>query len=120
MADDNKELTPAQQIAALKKQLADQGKAHGEEIQRVREESSAKDAIIEGQAQQLAAAKAQGAGQLSVVTHEGQHYQVLAGQFTTAAGQLVKHDELQANPALVQQLLDDESGLLQLLEAQAE
>ncbi|MDO7853163.1 hypothetical protein [Hymenobacter convexus] len=115
-----KELTPEQQIEALKKQLAEQAKTHGDELRAAKEESEAQNAVVEGLAQQLAAAKAQGAGQLSVVTHEGQHYQVLAGQFTTAEGKLVKHDELQGNPELVKQLLADESGLLQLLEASAE
>ena len=88
-----KELTPAQQIAALKKQLAEQAKEHGDQLRAQLEESAAKDAIIEATAEQLAAATAQGASALSVVTHEKQRYQVLAGQFTID-GKLVKHTEL--------------------------
>ena len=119
MADATKDLTPAQEIAALKKQLADQAKTHGDELRSVKDESSAKDAIVEAQAKQLAAAKAQGAGQLSVVTHEDKHYQVLAGQFSLD-GKVITHDQLAESPELVKQVVEQYPGLVQLLEEKAE
>jgi hypothetical protein len=98
------ELTPAQQIAELKALL-----------QKVNEESAAKDAVIEAQDEQLAAANAQGASALSVVTYEKQRYQVLAGKFSLD-NEVIEHHELKSKPELVKQLVEDKSPLLQLIE----
>lgn len=102
MAD--KELTPAQQIAELQALL-----------KKTTEESAAKDAVIEAQDEQLAAANAQGAAALSVVIHNKKRYQVLAGQFSID-DKVIKHTELKANAELVAQLVKDESPLLLLIE----
>ena len=102
-----KELTAEQQVEALKNELAAQ-----------KAESEAKDAIIEGQAEQLAAAEIQGAGSLPVLTHDKQRYQVLAGQFTVE-GKLVKADDLKTDKSLVESLLKSGSGILQLIEDKA-
>jgi hypothetical protein len=80
------------------------------------EESAAKDAIIAGQEVQLAAANAQGAGALSVVSHEGKHYQVLAGKFSLD-DKVVTHVDLKTDAELVAKLVEDKSPLLQLIEA---
>jgi hypothetical protein len=101
MADTPK--TPEQLIADLQEQL-----------KKVTEESEAKDNIIETQGEQLTAAQAQGAGQLSVVTHDKQTYQVLAGQFSLD-DQVIKHHELKGKPELVKKLVEEKSPLLQLL-----
>ena len=107
MADTNHPQTPEQELAALKSYVA-----------QLTEESRAKDAIIEGQDEQLAAAKAQGAGALSVVTYQKKRYQVLAGQFSLD-DKLLKHTDLVGNSALVKQLVEEKSGLLQLLPDEA-
>lgn len=103
-----KELTPEQKIEALEKQLA-----------QVQSESQAKDAIIEGQSEQLAAAEIQGAGSLPVLTHDKKRYQVLAGQFTVE-GKLVKAEDLKTDKSLVETLVKAGSGILQLLEEKTE
>lgn len=102
------ELTPEQRIEALEKQLAAQ-----------LAESEAKDAIIEGQAEQLAAAEIQGAGSLPVLTHDKKRYQVLAGQFLVE-GKLVKAEDLKTDKTLVETLVTSGSGILQLLEEKTE
>ena len=84
------------------------------QLKSLREESSAKDAIISGQEEQLAAANAQGAGALSVVSHEGKRYQVLAGQFSLDNA-VIKHHELKTNAELVAKLVAENSPLLHLL-----
>lgn len=91
-------------ISNLQKQLSDKAS-----------ESEAKDAIISKQEEQLAEANAQGAGALSVVTHDKQRYQVLAGQFSLD-NQVIKHHELKTRPELVKRLVEEESPLLQRLE----
>jgi hypothetical protein len=102
-------LTPEQEIAALKQQLAD---AQGE--------SQAKDAIIEGQATQLAVATLQGANSLPIISHEGKHYQVLAAVFGLSDGTKVKAEDLKTNTAVVTELVESGSGILQLIELKAE
>lgn len=102
MAD--KELTPAQQIAELQALL-----------KKSQEESTAKDAVIEAQDEQLAAANAQGANALSVVIHEKKRYQVLAGQFSID-DKVIKHTDLKADAELVAKLVEEKSPLLQLIE----
>jgi multidrug resistance efflux pump len=79
------------------------------------EESTAKDAIITGKEEQLAAATVQGAGALSVVIHEGKRYQVLAGKFSLK-GVSIHHQELKTKPELLKQLIEDNSPLLQLID----
>ena len=101
MAD--KPQTPEEIIADLKAKL-----------QQVTEESEAKDNIIETQGEQLSAAQAQGQGQLSVVTHDKQRYQVLAGKFSFD-DVVIHHHELKDKPELVKQLVEKESPLLQLI-----
>lgn len=101
MADTPK--TPEQLIADLQEQL-----------KKVTEESEAKDNIIETQGEQLVAAQAQGAGQLTVVTHDKQSYQVLAGQFSLD-DEVIKHHELKGKPELVKKLVEEKSPLLLLL-----
>jgi hypothetical protein len=83
-------------------------------LQKATEESEAKDNIIETQGEQLSAAQAQGAGQLSVVTHDKQRYQVLAGKFSID-DVVVNHHELKGKPELVKQLVEEKSPLLQLI-----
>ncbi|GAB3334291.1 hypothetical protein GCM10027511_43150 [Hymenobacter humi] len=102
------ELTPEQKIEQLEKQLA-----------AITAESEAKDAIIEGQTEQLAAAEIQGAGSLPVLTHDKKRYQVLAGQFTVE-GKLVKAEDLKTDKSLVESLLKSGSGILVLLEEKTE
>jgi hypothetical protein len=75
------------------------------------EESAAKDAIIAGQEVQLAAANAQGAGALSVVSHAGKHYQVLAGKFSLD-DKVIIHTDLKADAELVAKLVEEKSPLL--------
>lgn len=101
---DNKALTPEQQIEALKQQLA----AH-------KEESAAKDAIIEGQAEQLKAAEAQGAGALPVVTHEKKRYQVLARKFIYKDVE-VDANQLKTDKDLVKALVESGTGILKALD----
>lgn len=101
---ETKELTPAQQIAELRAQL-----------KKSQEESAAKDAVIEAQDVQLAAANAQGAGAPSVVIHEKKRYQVLAGQFSIE-DKVITHVELKANSELVAKLVKEKSPLLLLME----
>jgi hypothetical protein len=84
------------------------------ELKKVTEESEAKDSIIETQGEQLSAAQLQGAGQLSVVTHDKQRYQVLAGKFSLD-DQVIHHHELKGKPELVKQLVEEKSPLLQLI-----
>ena len=108
MAEKKESLSPEQQIEALKNELAAQ-----------KAESEAKDAIIEGQAEQLAAAEIQGAGSLPVLTHEKKRYQVLAGQFLVE-GKLVKAEDLKTDKTLVEKLVTSGSGILQLLEEKSE
>jgi len=83
-------------------------------LQKVTEESEAKDNIIETQEEQLSAAKAQGQGQLSVVTHDKQRYQVLAGKFSFE-DVVIHHHELTGKPELVKKLVEEKSPLLQLI-----
>ena len=109
-----KELTPEQKIEALEKQLTELQSVKSQ-YEEAKAESEAKDAIIEGQAEQLAAAEIQGAGSLPVLTHDKQRYQVLAGQFTVE-GKLVKADDLKTDKSLVESLLKSGSGILQLIE----
>lgn len=101
MADTPK--TPEQIIADLETRL-----------KQVTDESEAKDSIIETQGEQLSAAQAQGAGQLSVVSHDKQRYQVLAGKFSLD-DEVIHHHELKGKPELVKQLVEEKSPLLQLI-----
>jgi beta-phosphoglucomutase-like phosphatase (HAD superfamily) len=103
VADNTTPLTPEQELEALKSHVA-----------QLVEEARAKDAIIEGQDEQLAAAKLQGAGALSVVTYKKQRYQVLAGKFSLD-DKVITHLELAANAELVKKLVEEKSGLLQLI-----
>jgi hypothetical protein len=84
------------------------------QLKKVTEESEAKDSIIETQGEQLVAAQAQGEGQLSVVIHDKQSYQVLAGQFSLD-DEVIKHHELKGKPELVKKLVEEKSPLLKLL-----
>jgi hypothetical protein len=99
-----KELTPEQRIAQLEAAL-----------KLSNDEKEAQAQIIATQEEQLAAANAQGAGALSVVTHAGKQYQVLAGQFSLDDN-VIKHHELKAKPELVAKLVEEKSPLLQLLD----
>ena len=102
-------LTLEQQVEALKQQLANQ-----------QEEAAAKDAIIEGQAEQLAAATAQGEGKLTVFTHEKKRYQVLAAKFALGVtGTPINHDQLKGDAALAKKVVEEYPGLVQLLEEPA-
>ena len=88
------------------------------QFKKASEESAAKDAVIAAQDVQLAAANAQGAGALSVVSHEGKHYQVLAGKFSLD-DKVITHAELKANPELVKRVVEKFPGLVQLIEKKA-
>jgi len=79
------------------------------------QESAAKDAVIAAQDVQLAAANAQGAGALSVVSHEGKNYQVLAGKFSLD-DKVIKHTDLKTDAELVATLVKEKSPLLKLIE----
>ncbi|UOQ99893.1 hypothetical protein MUN81_10420 [Hymenobacter sp. 5317J-9] len=100
-------LTPEQEIAELKRQLAESNA-----------EKEAQASIISTQEEQLAAAAVQGAGALSVVTHDKKRYQVLAGRFSLK-GVSITHQELKSKPELVQQLVEENSPLLELIEEPA-
>ena len=50
-----------------------------------------------------------------MVTHDEQHYQVLAGRFSVD-GKVYTHEDLLTNAALVKRLVDEGSGLLHLVE----
>lgn len=104
MAAQKEQLTPEQQIEALKKQLADQAA-----------ESAAKDAIIEGQAEQLLVAEAQAEEGRIVISHEGQQYRVLVQQLDVD-GETVSAADLKTKSNVVATLLKRKSGALQLLE----
>ena len=86
------------------------------QFKKANEESAAKDAVIAAQDVQLAAANAQGAGALSVVSHDGKHYQVLAGKFSLD-DKVITHAELKTNPELVALVVEKYPSLLQLVEA---
>jgi hypothetical protein len=92
-------LTPEQRIAQLEAEL------------------KAKDAIIEGQAEELKASEAQGAAALPVITHDKKQYRVLAAKFQHK-GQEVKAEDLKGNKELVAELIKAKSGLLQLVVAE--
>ena len=77
------------------------------------EESTAKDAIINGQAEKLEAAEAATDGR-PVITHQGKHYRVLAPEFDLN-GETVKATDLKDNKEVVEQLLAKKSGILQLV-----
>jgi len=104
MENSNTALSLEERFAQLEKQF-----------QQATQESAAKDAIIAGQEVQLAAANAQGAGALSVVSHEGKHYQVLAGKFSLD-DKVITHTELKADAELVAKLVEEKSPLLKLIE----
>ena len=106
-------LTPEQQIEALKTKLAEQQAVAAAE-------AAAKDAIIEGQAEKLKEAEAQGQEGRLVITHERKQYRVLAKQFDLGNGETVQAEELKTNKELVADLLKRKSGLLQLVEAAEE
>ena len=104
MENSNAALSLEERFALLEKE-------HQQAIQ----ESSAKDAVIAAQDQQLAAANAQGANALSVVSHENKHYQVLAGQFSID-DKVITHSQLKADAELVAKLVKEKSPLLLLIE----
>ena len=89
-------LTPEQQIAELKAQLA------------------AKDEIITGQAEQLQVSEVAASEGRPVVSHNKQHYRVLAPQFDVE-GTTIKASELKDKPELIKTLVEKKSGLLQLI-----
>jgi multidrug resistance efflux pump len=97
---DKKELTPEQQIEALKKQLADQAA-----------EKDAQQAIIDAQEEELKAARAQGTGALPVVTHDKKQYRVLARKFIIRNVE-VDAEKLKSDKELVKELVESGSGLL--------
>ena len=85
------------------------------QFNKANEESAAKDAVIAAQDVQLAAANAQGAGALSVVTHDDKHYQVLAGKFSLD-DKVITHAELKTDPELLKRVVEKYPSLLQLIE----
>ncbi|MVN77735.1 hypothetical protein GO988_15485 [Hymenobacter sp. HMF4947] len=97
MADKEPTLTLDQQIEALKQQLAEQN------------------SIIEGQAEQLKAAEAQGAGALPVVTHEKKRYQVLARKFIHKEVE-IDANSLKTDKDLVKALVESGTGILKALD----
>lgn len=95
--------TPEQFIARLQEQL------------RLKtEESEAKDNIIDTQTEQLAAANAQGAAALSVITVDKKRYQVLAGKFSLD-DKVILHTDLKADAKLAKEVVTKFPGLVQLL-----
>ena len=96
-------LSLEERFALLEKQLADKTA-----------ESEAQAQIIAKQDEQLAAANAQGAGALSVVTHGGKNYQVLAGQFSLDE-KVIQHTDLKTDAKLAKQVVTEFPGLVQLL-----
>jgi hypothetical protein len=100
---DNQPQTPEQLIAQLQEQL------------RLKtEESEAKDNIIDTQTEQLAAANAQGATSLSVITVDKKRYQVLAGQFSLD-DKVIQHTDLKTDAKLAKEVVTKFPGLVQLL-----
>lgn len=100
---DNTPQTPEQLIAHLQEQL------------RLKtEESEAKDAIIDTQTDQLAAANAQGATSLSVIVVGKKRYQVLAGQFSID-DKVITHTDLKADAKLAKEVVEKYPDLVQLL-----
>lgn len=98
-------LTPEQEIAALKAQLAEKD-----------QQIATQDGIIADQTEALKAAEAQGAGSLPVVNHDGKQYKVLARKFTLD-GETVKAETLktEAGKAIVAKLIESGSGILKLV-----
>lgn len=95
--------TPEQFIARLQEQL------------RLKtEESQAKDAIIDTQTDQLAAANAQGATSLSVIVVDKKRYQVLAGQFSLE-DKVIQHTDLKTDAKLAKEVVSKYPDLVQLL-----
>jgi hypothetical protein len=92
--------TPEQRIAQLV-----------EELRLKNLESEAKDAVIESQEEKLAAARAQGLGSLSVITHKKKRYQVLAGQFSLE-GKTITHDQLATDAELAKLVVEKYPGLV--------
>ncbi|WP_375435081.1 hypothetical protein [uncultured Hymenobacter sp.] len=85
-------------------------------------ELAASKQIISGQAEQLQAAEAGAAEGRPVVTHDKKHYRVLVKQFYFN-GVEIKAAELKDKTDLVKELVEKESGVLQLItkaEADAE
>jgi hypothetical protein len=78
------------------------------------QESAAKDAVIAAQDVKLAAANAQGANALSVVTHEGKCYQALAAKFSLD-NKVITHTDLKENAELVKRVVEEFPDLLQLI-----
>jgi nitroreductase len=105
MENSNVALSLEQRFAQLEAQLKQQA-----------EESAAKDAVIAAQDLQLAAANAQGAGSLSVITHDEKHYQVLAGKFSLD-DKVITHSELKGNAELIALVVEKYPDLVQLIPA---
>lgn len=84
------------------------------ELNKAKEESAAKDAVISAQDEQLAAANAQGANSLSVIIHEKQRYQVLAGKFSLD-DKVITHSELKGNAELIALVVEKYPDLVQLI-----
>jgi hypothetical protein len=82
------------------------------QFNKVNEESAAKDAVIAAQDVKLAAANAQGANSLSVVTHGDKCYQVLAGKFSID-DKVITHADLKDNAELVALVVEKYPDLLQ-------
>lgn len=101
---DNQILTPEQQVAQLV-----------EELRQKNLELEAKDNIITAQDEQLAAANAQGATALSVITHNKKNYQVLAGKFSID-GKEYTHTDVKADKELTKLVVEKYPGLVQVLE----
>jgi hypothetical protein len=85
-----------------------------EQLRLKTEESEAKDNIIDTQTEQLAAANAQGATSLSVITVDKKRYQVLAGQFSLD-DKVIQHTELKTDTKLAKEVVTKFPGLVQLL-----
>lgn len=103
MENQNAALTLEERYALLEAQLKQQA-----------QESAAKDAVIAAQDEQLAAANAQGANALSVITHEKQRYQVLAGKFSLD-DKVITHAELKGNSELIALVVEKYPDLVQLI-----
>ena len=103
MGNPNAALSLEERYALLEAQLKQQA-----------EESAAKDAVIAAQDEQLAAANAQGANALSVITHEKQRYQVLAGKFSLD-DKVITHAELKGNSELIALVVEKYPDLVQLI-----
>ncbi|WP_201980372.1 hypothetical protein [Hymenobacter rubidus] len=114
----------AQAIAELAAAKSERDQAIAErdqartELDEKAEELNQAELLIEEQTGKLAAAEVASAEGPVVVTHAKEQYRVLAPKFQHN-GLIVEARSLTANPELVRQLVEAESGVLQKVEATA-